>query len=189
MRWLSALRTVPLVIYPLIVYAALEYVDPKFLGVALLAVLLLRHRHQARGLARGLGHVAAVALGAMVIFAAAVWWRNEESLLRMYPVLLNLSGLALFGYTLRHPPSMIERFARLQHGPSIPVAVRYTRRVTWLWCGFFLLNSFIAGWTALFATREVWVLYNGVIAYGLMGVLFLGEWLVRRRFIDAEMAR
>jgi len=189
MRWASALRLVPLVAYPLVVYIALEYVDAKYLGVALLVVLLLRHRNRARGLTGGLGPVGGVVVGVMVLFAAGVWWRNDEILLRMYPALLNLSGLALFGYTLRHPPSMIERFARLQQDPLPPFAVPYTRRVTWVWCGFFLMNSFIAGYTALFTSREVWALYNGLIAYGLMGILFLGEWLVRRRFIAAEVAR
>lgn len=189
MRWASALRTVPLVVYPVIVYVALQYVDAKYLGAALLAVLLLRHRRQARGVAQGLGPVAAGVLGVMALFAAAVWWRNDEILLRMYPALLNLSGLAMFGYTLRFAPSMVERFARLQQDPLPAGAARYTRRVTWLWCGFFLINSFIAGYTALFATREVWVLYNGLIAYGLMGILFVGEWLVRRRFIAAEATR
>jgi len=189
MVWVSALRTVPLIIYPIIVYVALQYVDAKYLGVALLAVLILRHRRQARGMAVGLGPVAAGVLSLMTLFAIAVWWRNDETLLRMYPSLLNLSGLAVFGYTLFSPPSMIERFARLQHGELSARAISYTRRVTYIWCGFFLANACIAAYTALFATREVWALYNGLVAYGLMGILFAGEWLVRRRFIAAEAAR
>jgi len=38
---------------------------------------------------------------------------------------------------------------------------------------------------------EIWALYNGLISYGLMGLLFAGEWLVRRRVrarIDAKAA-
>ena len=45
---------------------------------------------------------------------------------------------------------------------------------------FFILNGSIAAWSALFASREVWAIYNGGVAYLLMGALFAGEWLFRR---------
>ena len=57
----------------------------------------------------------------------------------------------------------------------------YTRKVTQVWCGFFVLNGGLALGTALWASDATWALYNGLIAYGLMGVLFAGEWVVRRR--------
>ena len=41
-------------------------------------------------------------------------------------------------------------------------------------------NGSIAAWSALFASREVWAIYNGGVAYLLMGALFAGEWLFRR---------
>jgi len=37
--------------------------------------------------------------------------------------------------------------------------------------------------TARFASLQTWTLYNGLIAYLLMGVLFGGEWLLRRRLL------
>jgi uncharacterized membrane protein len=75
---------------------------------------------------------------------------------------------------------MIERIARIRE-PNLPdAAVRYTRIVTEVWCLFFVLNA-VALYTALAADIEVWALYNGVIAYVLMGLLFAGEYLVRRR--------
>lgn len=92
-----------------------------------------------------------------------------------------LSILAAFGYSLAKPPSMIERFARMREPNLPPFAVAYTRTVTKVWCGFFIVNGAIALGTALWATPAVWSLYNGVIAYVLMGVLFAGEYLVRLR--------
>ena len=41
----------------------------------------------------------------------------------------------------------------------------YTRRVTQVWCGFFVLNGSLALATALWASEEIWALYNGLIAY------------------------
>lgn len=31
------------------------------------------------------------------------------------------------------------------------------------------------------AGEEAWALYNGFISYLLMGLMFAGEWLIRRR--------
>ena len=45
----------------------------------------------------------------------------------------------------------------------------------------FALNALIALATVLFAPMNVWVLYNGVISYVLMGMLMLGEFLLRKR--------
>jgi uncharacterized membrane protein len=65
-----------------------------------------------------------------------------------------------------------------------PAGVRYTRRLTLVWCNFFFLNGSVAAYTALAASRETWVLYNGLVAYVLIGALLAGEriarpWLLR----------
>jgi len=99
--------------------------------------------------------------------------------MRLYPLFMNVAMLAAFAHTLWKPPSMIERFARLVE-PNLPEAgVRYTRKVTWVWCAFLAGNGLAALWTALYASLEVWALYNGLIAYVLMGTLFGVELLVR----------
>lgn len=180
MRWLAIARVVPLVIYPFIVYLALEHVQAKYLAIVLLGVFVLRNRSKVRMLTDGLERAGALILAVIVLFAAAVWWSNAETLLLLYPVLLNSIMLGLFAFTLLRPPSMIERFARLQHPDLPPAAVHYTARVTQVWCGFFLINSLIAAYSAVFLSRAAWAFYNGFLAYVLMGALFLGEWLVRR---------
>jgi uncharacterized membrane protein len=107
--------------------------------------------------------------------------------LKLYPALVNAVFLVLFGISLRHPPSAVERIARLTE-PDLPAAaVPYTRRVTQVWCLFFLGNGAVALATALWASNHAWALYNGLISYLLMGALFGGEWLVRRR-VRARLA-
>jgi uncharacterized membrane protein len=81
---------------------------------------------------------------------------------------------------------MVERMARLTEPDLPPEAIGYTRKVTQVWCGFFVINGSIALGTAIWASPEVWTLYNGVIAYVLMGLLFGGEYLVRLRFKRAH---
>ena len=78
-------------------------------------------------------------------------------------------------------PTVIERIARLTD-PALPdEAIPYVTGVTRVWCAFFVVNGAIALWTALAASDATWALYNGAIAYVLIGALLLGERLVRPR--------
>lgn len=101
--------------------------------------------------------------------------------LQLYPVLMSLGALCIFTATLIRPPSMIERLARIVE-PDLPEAgVRWTRQVTWVWCGFFVINALIASWTVVWGTQQQWLLYNGFISYLLMAALFGAEFLLRKR--------
>ncbi len=46
---------------------------------------------------------------------------------------------------------------------------------------FFCLNGSIALYTAILADLDLWALYNGLLAYIAMGVLFSIEYLIRIR--------
>ena len=74
---------------------------------------------------------------AVLVFAGIVLLAQSTDLLLYYPVIINLCLLAVFSYSLRHPPSVIERIARFRE-PDLPASgVAYTRKVTWVWCFFF----------------------------------------------------
>jgi len=99
--------------------------------------------------------------------------------LRLYPVLINAMLLCTFGLSLKVGPPVIERIARLRFPDLPPEGVRYTRKVTQVWCGFFALNGAIAAALAFWGPWHWWTLYNGAISYALMGALMLGEWSLR----------
>jgi uncharacterized membrane protein len=89
--------------------------------------------------------------------------------------------LGVFGASLWRGPTIVERIARL-HEPQLPAAaVAYTRKVTIAWCAFFLANGALSAATALWASEQLWVLYNGLLAYVLIGAFFAIEWLLRQR--------
>jgi uncharacterized membrane protein len=52
--------------------------------------------------------------------------------------------------------------------------------VTYVWAFFFFANGTVALWSVTQPGWSVWVLYNGFIAYAAAGLLFAGEYLVRR---------
>ena len=127
----------------------------------------------------GSGRAARWWLAATLLLALAAVWSNGLLPLKLYPVLVNAALLGAFAYSLVCPPSMIERVARLRE-PQLPQrAIVYTRRVTQVWCAFFIVNGSLALWTALYASAALWSLYNGLIAYLLIGLLLAGEYCVR----------
>ena len=46
-------------------------------------------------------------------------------------------------------------------------------------------NALTALWTAVWGSDDVWFYYNGIIAYLLAGLMFAGEWFLRRRVLRA----
>ena len=167
-------------LYPLLIGVGLYFMPPRYLALLLALSLLLRHARYAKSFLSGLAGIHYAILGTLLVFSGAIVLSDSETLLRFYPAVINGGMLLLFSSSLLRPPSMIERFARITE-PDLPLqGVIYTRKVTWLWCAFFILNGSIAAWSALFASREVWAIYNGGVAYLLMGALFAGEWLFRR---------
>ena len=162
------------VLYPALVYYGASHFQARWLALLLVLVAL------ARAFATGERYwliAAGLALALAVVSALS----NQLLPLKLYPVLVNSLLLIVFAASLRWPPSVIEKLARLRT-PELPAAaVAYTKRVTQVWCGFFIVNGAIALWTALYASAATWALYNGLIAYVLMACLFTIEYCVRRR--------
>lgn len=169
--------------YPALVYFGLTAFEPRILGLLLLAIVLLRHGRSAAGFLKTTDTAERLFALAMIALSTGIVAVNSELLLRLYPAILSLGMFLMFARTLSRPPSMIERFARLQDPGLTATGVRYTYRVTQVWCVFLASNATIALCT-VFASREIWALWNGLLSYIAMGSLFAGEWLLRRRVMD-----
>jgi uncharacterized membrane protein len=165
--------------YPMLIYWGLGRFEPRHLAWVLVAVVL------ARALITRQLFASVAALGAGVL-AWLSFWGNALWPLKLYPVLVNAVFLVLFAMSLWHPPTAIERMARLARPNLPPSAVHYTRRVTQVWCVFFGLNGSVALATALWASDDVWALYNGLLSYVAMGVLLAVEWFVRLRVMARD---
>ncbi len=178
-RFATVLFVVLSLAYPLAVYFGMRHHGIGALALLLFGMALLR-----LAFTRQLQWLA-VAAGAALL-ALAAWASGDALPLKLYPALVNAVLLLVFGASLLRPPTVVERIARLREPDLSPRGVAYTRRVTQVWCGFFLLNGTLALATALWAPAHVWTLYNGLVAYLLIGLLAAGEWLVRRRVKAAD---
>lgn len=98
----------------------------------------------------------------------------------LYPVIVNFIVAGVFAFTLKYPPTMVERIARISEPDLDESGIQYTRYVTFIWVLFLLMNGCISLGTALYGDHHQWVLYNGCISYILMGLLLAGEIIVRQ---------
>ncbi|MCH9297472.1 MULTISPECIES: hypothetical protein [Pantoea] len=151
--------------------------------MALLLLLRLRQTRRKTGPLRVITQVVAVA---GIILCVASLLLKTHQLLLFYPVVVNGVMLAVFGGSLWSTMPLVERLARVSE-PDLPEkGVRYTRRVTQVWCVFFIINGSIALFTALYGDMTLWTAWNGMISYLLMGSLMAGEWLVRRKITERD---
>jgi len=165
--------------YPLFVFFGLQYFEVRYIGMATLALVVLRLLVFRKVLSWSrVKPLLPLALSSIVLCIFIVIF-NAPLLVKLNPVLISLVMLVTFGLSLLRPPSMVERFARLSDSDLPDQAIPYTRNVTMVWCIVFVVNGSIAAYTALFSSIEVWTLYNGLISYLLMGLVFLVEYLVR----------
>ncbi len=181
------------VAYPLVILASLRVGSPRFIGLALLVLLWLQRWLGAGSIGALLARLTrlewALALG-LSSWSAGIALTGSETLLRAYPILVNGGMLVAFGATLcGGGPSMIEKFARLRAPDLDARAVRYTRRVTQLWCVFFALNGTVSMAIAVWGSRAQWAFYNGVVAYLLIGALIVAEIVWRHAFSARGKAR
>ncbi|MCK5831604.1 MAG: hypothetical protein KAH20_15020 [Methylococcales bacterium] len=165
--------------YPIAVFYGIKFLEPWQIALILLLVLFvrlltMRVNQKWNRLILLLG----------LIYCVFALWSNNMITLKFYPVLISFSFFVVFFTSLFYPPPIIERFARLQH-PDLPEkGIRYTRKVTQVWCVFFMFNGLVATATVLWSSFAFWSLYNGFISYVLMGLLMAIEYGVRIRTQD-----
>ncbi|NOH78744.1 DNA gyrase subunit B [Vibrio sp. RE86] len=181
---LTVLSAVVLLAYPFAIFFGIERYGLSLVGVLLILALGVRLLSVQRTQLKELKYVAQVsAITGITLVSLGVLFK-QHGWLTFYPVIVNVCMFAVFAASFKQPQTIIERLARLQE-PNLPQSgVLYTRKVTAIWCVFFVLNGSFALYTC-FHSLELWTLYNGLISYLLAGCLFAGEWIVRQ-FVRKE---
>ncbi|MEA9390030.1 hypothetical protein SJI19_05600 [Acerihabitans sp. TG2] len=166
--------------YPFVIWFGLTHWRAETIALVMAVLFLLRlltFRHRIPALE---GLAKALALFGILLCLAGGLLKSHHLLL-YYPVMMNVLMLLLFGTSLLGPTSLVEQLARLRQPVLPPEAIIYTRRVTQIWCVFFIVNGTVALFTCLHGNMPLWALYNGGISYLLMGLLMGTEWIIRTR--------
>ncbi len=134
------------------------------------------------------GAAAGVELAVVLGAIALAWYASASGPYAVFvpPLAINLLLLWFFARTLapgREP--LVTAIARFARGRLDPEVERYTRHVTWAWCGFFAANAVASAALAALAPLEAWSLFANVLATPLFALMFAGEYAYRRRRFPA----
>jgi uncharacterized membrane protein len=173
---LPVMLVVVSIAYPLIVFVAHADLPPLAFAAGACALLGARafssQSHWSRRMRRPM-------LGAIALIAALALLDSTMAA-KAYPVALS-GGLALlFGSSLWRPHSLVEQIAELGGDHLSPAARRYCRRVTLVWTIWLVINTLISAGLAIAGSLAAWTLWTGVISYVVIGLIFSGEFLLRR---------
>lgn len=171
-----------LVAYPFLVYFAIQKQALGLLTLFLITVAILR-LFLANKLSTAQLNIARQSALLLIVLAVMSYWLKDSQWFMVYPVIMSFIMLLFFGQSLFQDKSMIQRFAELRETGINAKKQNYMRKLTLVWCGFFVVNGLIAFYTWQFTSLEIWTLYNGFISYVLMGLLIAGELVFRRFFI------
>lgn len=178
--------TVVMLLYPLAVYFGLKNFEPKDVGIWLAFLVLIRSATTHQMTINAMKGLWVIILLAGLSVASYSFNNNSALGLKLYPVVITSSFLFVFAYSLIKPPTFIERLARIKEPDLTAKGIAYTRKITIIWCLFFILNIGISLYTAFYTSLEVWTLYNGLLSYILMGCLFFGEIIYRKWFLQVS---
>lgn len=184
----NSLFTALWLVQPASLFLGIEYLAPRNIAFVLAIVILVRLSCYSKEVLTHLRFPHFLATAALLLLSGIVLLSDSEQLLKFYPALMNMGMLLVFASSLLRPPSFVEILARTTEPDFPQAAISYTRSVTIVWCILFAINGGVAFYTALYTSRHFWLLYNGFIAYVLMGILFAGEWLLRSRLIGKHTA-
>jgi uncharacterized membrane protein len=172
--------------YAALVHYSNAHPDTKPLGAVLAVAPLL-------ALALGLAWRCAYRLAAVTLalpLGALVYsrWQTLESNYSLMYLLEDLALYGLLGITfarslLRNHVPLCTYWATLVHGPLPPVVERYTRTVTAVWAVFFALIGATSAVLYAWAPLQVWSAFANFVTLPLIALMFLSEYLVRRKIL------
>ena len=177
----AVLFTTLAVIYPIAVYFFHDRASFLLFAGGACCLLLLRAFVVRSELSTMLRAPMLVAVGVIVALSTL----DAAIAAKAYPAVLSVIVATVFGNSLRHPPSIIERIARIEDPQLTVTGQAYCRKVTWVWTIWLVANAVVATGLALWGSLDLWALWTGLVSYLVMGVLFSGEimlrpWLLRR---------
>ena len=116
----------------------------------------------------------------VLLFGIGLIVFKDTIFLKLYPVLMNISVCLMFALSLRDTP-LIEKFAK-QFGYKLDEKQqKYTKQATHAWALFMFCLAVIS-FVTVFLSDEIWVRFNRLISYVLIGTMMFIEFIIRKNF-------
>ena len=120
----------------------------------------------------------------ILLFSFGLVIFNNDIFLKLYPVLMNFNVCFMFASSLHRTP-LIEKVA-IKMGYMLDAKQkRYAKRVTSIWA-IFMLCLAVFSLITVFLSDEIWVIFNGLISYILIGMMICVEFIVRKKVMDVH---
>ena len=103
---------------------------------------------------------------------------TDRIFFKFYPPSINFCLFVIFFSSIFQEKTVIQKIALSMEPDAKPWVLNYTRKLTYIWSIFIFLN-FLVSVATIFMSKEIWALYNGVISYILVGLLFGIEYIIR----------
>ena len=172
--------------YPLLVHLAVVFEQIRLQWLALVWLLAI-------SMWGALAARRPWAWAALPVSGALLYWLvvMGGGLYALYvpPAVIPAALFIVFARSLRPGQQpWISRIATLMRGaPLPPPLVVYTRQITVLWCGIFIVMFVSAVGLSIWASPALWSLMTNVIHYLVLGAVFVVEFAYRRmRFRHLE---
>ncbi len=177
-RLVLVLCILGIIAYPFFIYLGIRLNLLKIILLLFAVIFILRvfTLKDSKGIKTLLSAVSAICAGIICLVAFIA---DSQRIAMYYPVCVNAVLFFIFGGSLFSTKTIITRLALLYNKDLPEYAINYTRTVTKVWVLFFMANGAMAFITAQFCSVETWTLYNGFIAYILIGTLSGCEYLAR----------
>lgn len=170
-KWILGLI---IIAYPFLVYWGIKQNSISLLAATLIVIAGLR-LVLIKSFSGTTVNTATLTAVILLIIAALALIMQNTSWLKLYPVAVNAVLLFFFTLSLLSDKPFIQRFAELREDNISVKKQRYMRKLTMVWCAFFLINGLISLYTWIYMSLEAWTLYNGLLSYLFMGILVVTE--------------
>jgi uncharacterized membrane protein len=134
---------------------------------------------------RGQRLVAAAALLGLAGLVLQAWrgaGLAPTTLYLVQHVAIHLALAVMFAMTLRSGQEpLVTALARRVHGGLAPGVAAYSRKVTIVWSGYFVLMAAVSIGLFLFAPFAAWAVFANLVTPLALVLLFVGEFLLRYR--------
>lgn len=150
--------------------------------LAFATVLAWQARHRVIGLGALAGCLALLYAGLDVLRANTAWLYFLQHA-GTHALLALTFGRTLFG---RQEEALCARIAAIVHDPLPAAVARYTWQVTLAWTVYFVVACIVSVVLFSFGPIEIWSVFANLLTPVLLGSMFVGEYLVRRRILPDE---
>jgi uncharacterized membrane protein len=172
--------------FPLVVHFSILAGNPAW-AIYWLAILLLLHvvKRLSEGKALSGWMYTLMAASAMLVLIAT---GGHGDVIYFLPILINLFFFAVFARSLLPGEvPLITHLATRMDGKLSVTAIQYTRSVTVVWSVYFFAMTVVGVVLAAFAPVEVWSYFVNCLQYVLIPLMFIVEFLIRRRVLRDEV--